>query len=92
MAGCVDDIDLNTIIIDGSVFGKDGYSAFSFEIVRVHDSFFNHLIASEYTALLQKAVYECCLAMINVSDDGYVSDIFSFHKIYIFFLLSINHV
>ena len=51
MSRCVNDIDLNTIIMNGSILRKDCNSTLTLDIIRVHDTFFYFLILTEYTTL-----------------------------------------
>ena len=67
-------------IMNGRVFGQDGDATFSFLIVGVHDPFLYLLVGTEYTALLQHSVYQGGLAVVDVSDDGNVTQIISNHK------------
>ena len=45
------DIDLNTIIMNSGILGKDCDSTLTLDIIRVHDTFFYFLILTEYTTL-----------------------------------------
>ncbi len=51
MTRSVDNIDFCIFIVDRSVFGKDRDSTFTFNIVRIHDTFCYFLIFTEYSAL-----------------------------------------
>ena len=77
MSRSIDDIDLGAFVMYGCVFGENGDPSFSFDIIGVHDSFPDLLILTENAALTEKLVYQSSLAMVNVSDDGYVANIFS---------------
>ena len=48
-------------------------------IIGVHDSLNDLLIGSEHAALTKHSVYQGSLAMIHVSDNCYISYVFSFH-------------
>ena len=78
MAGCIDYVDLDPFIMNRSIFGKDGNASFPFDIVGVHDSLLNFLILTKNAALLKQLIDQCGLAVIDVGDNGYVSDIFAF--------------
>ena len=82
MARGVDDVDLGTLIHNGSVLGQNGDTTLTLDIVGVHDTFCNFLIGAEYAALFQKFIYQSRFAVVNMGNDGNVSDIFSFlsHK------------
>ena len=77
VSGCIHDIDLCTFIIDSSVFAQDGDTPLSLEIVGIHDSLLHCLIFTKDTALLQQAVHQGGLAVIDMGNDRYVSNIFS---------------
>ena len=51
MARGVDDVDLGTLIHNGSVLGQNGDTTLTLDIVGVHDTLSNFLIFTEYTAL-----------------------------------------
>ena len=75
MARRIDDIDLYTIICYSGIFRKNRDASLSFEVVGIHDSFYHRLIFAVNAALLEHFVYECRLTMIDVRDDGDVSEI-----------------
>ena len=79
----VNDIDFDTFIMNGGVFGKNGDASFAFNIIGVHDTFLYFLVFAENTTLFKKLVYKSGFAVINVGDNGYVTYVFAFdfHKI-----------
>ena len=77
MPRSVDDIDLCAFIHNGSIFGQNGNTPFSFDIIGVHDTFCHFLIFPEYSALFQKLVHKGGLAMVYMGNDCYVSNIIS---------------
>ena len=77
MSGCVDNIDLDSLIIDSGVFGQDRDPALALQIIGVHDALLDRLVFTEHTALLQKPVDQGRLAVVDVGDNCYISDIFS---------------
>ena len=77
MARGVDDVDFRSLVVNCCIFGKNGDSTLTLDIVRVHDTFLNLLVGTEDTALFQKLVYQCGFTMIDMGDDGNVSYIFS---------------
>ena len=77
MSGGVNNIDLDALIINGCIFTQNRDSTLSFNITGVHDSFLYGLVFTEHAALAQQAVDQCRLAVVNVCDDCYISDIFS---------------
>ncbi|CUP80723.1 Uncharacterised protein [Bacteroides xylanisolvens] len=64
---------------DRGIFRQDRDAAFTFQWIRVHDTFCDLLVISENVALLQHGIDQSRLTMVDVSDDGNVADIFSFH-------------
>ena len=75
----VDDIDFYTVMHHGCVLGEDGDSSFSFQRIRVHDTFSHFLVVSENMALLQHGIYESRFTMVDMRDNGNVTNTFSFH-------------
>ena len=73
VAGGVDDVDLRVAVLDGGVLGEDGDAALTLEVVRVHDALDRLLILAVDAALLEHLVDERRLAVVDVGDDGYVS-------------------
>ena len=57
-------------------------TTFSFNVVRVHDTFLYRLIFTENTALAKKLVNQSCFTVVNMGNNRHVSDIFSccFHN------------
>ena len=77
MSRSINNIDLGAFVMYGCVFGENGDSSFPLDIIGVHDSFPDLLILTEDTALTEKLVYQSGLAVVNVSDDSHVANIFS---------------
>ena len=71
----VDDIDLYIIICYSGIFRKNRNTPLSFEIVGIHDSLHYRLVFAVDAALLEHFIHECRLAVIDVCDDGDVSEI-----------------
>ena len=82
MAWGIDDVDFYSFVVDSSVLGQNSNSALTLNVIGVHDTFLNFLVFTEYTALLQKLVYQGGFAVIDMGDNGYVAYIFAFdiHK------------
>jgi hypothetical protein len=74
MAGSVNNIDLVSAMMNREVFGKNRYAALFFEIIGVHDSFGDCFVCSEYPGMFQHCIDQRGLAMINMGDDGDVTD------------------
>ena len=78
---CINDINFYAFIFYRCVFRKDGNASFTFQIIAIHDELTGFLVFAEDLGSMQDFVDQCCFTMVNVSNDGDVSDI---HK---FFLL-----
>ena len=74
MAGCVDDVDLRVLPSHRSILGENRDAAFTLEWIRVEHALHDDLIFSERARLAEHLVYQRCLSVIDVRDDGNVSD------------------
>ena len=83
MSWGVDYVYLDALIMHGGVFGKYGYTAFSFDIAVVHYSVYDSLVGAEDSVLAEQLVDHSRFAVVNVRNDCNVSQILSFHIIYI---------
>ena len=79
MAWSINDVKAISFPLDGSTFGQNRDTAFTFQVVAVHGPFGHFLVVPERTALFQEAVHKCSLPMINMGDDRNVPN---FHDIY----------
>jgi len=70
--GRIDDVDLDAVVPNRRVLGKDGDPLLSLEHVGIHDQLTHLLVGGEDVRLLQQGVDERGLAMIHVRDDGHV--------------------
>ena len=77
MARGIHDIDLDTLVTDGRVLGQNGNASLPLNGVGVHDTDAHLLVVAEGAGLLQKLVHQCGFAMVNVGNDGYVTNVFS---------------
>ncbi len=73
----VDDIDLHAVPAHRRVLGEDRDATLALERVRVHHAFFDDLILAERPGLPEHFVHEGGFAVIDVSDDGDITDIHS---------------
>ena len=76
MARGVDDVDLDSVVLHGRVLGQDGDASFLLQNVAVHGALGDLLPVAELEGLLEKAVHEGGLAVVDVRDDG---DVAVFH-------------
>src|SRR5262249_21786211 len=66
----VDDVDAGALPEDRSDLGENGDAALAFEIVGIHRTFGHPLVVAERAGLLQQAVDQGGLAMVDMGDDG----------------------
>ena len=78
VAGGVDDVNLYILIIGSGVFGQDCDAPLPFQGVGVHHPVLHHLVLPERAALLEQLVYKGGLSVVNVGDDGDISQIISY--------------
>ena len=70
----VHDVDLDALPAHGGVLGQDGDSPLALQRVRVHHPLFHLLVRAECPGLPQHLVHQGCLAVVDVGDDGQVTD------------------
>ena len=81
----VDDVDFGAFIVDCRIFREDGDASFTLEVSVVHNTVLYRLVVTEGTALLEHLVNQSGLSMVNVRDDGDISQIGSNHVNFSFF-------
>lgn len=72
MARCINNVNLVPIVVDVCTLWQDCDTLFSFKLVGVHCTLLTEVNSSES----EHAVDKSCLAMIDVSNNGNVSDFF----------------
>ncbi len=75
VAGRVDDVDLGPVPAHRRVLGQDRDSALALERIGIHHALDDDLIIAECAGLPEHLVHERSLAVIDVRDDGDVSDL-----------------
>ena len=82
MARGVDDVNdevcavfAQTLAADGRVLGQNGNAALALLIVGVHDAVRVLTVFAKSTGLLQHAVDQRGLAMVNVRDNGNITEL-----------------
>ncbi|CAB4734321.1 unannotated protein [freshwater metagenome] len=80
VAGRVNQIDLDTLPVHRGGLGQDGDAALALLVVRVHDPVDDCLVRCEGTGGAQKRIHECRLAVIDVRDEGNVTEGSSGHE------------
>jgi hypothetical protein len=71
----VDNVDLDPVPLHGGVLGQDGDPPLLLEGVRVHDPLLHLLVVAKDPGLAEHLVDQGGLAMVNVGDDGDVSNL-----------------
>ena len=71
----VDDINFHAHVVQGDVFCKNRDPAFSFQIIGVQNAVLLHLRLAELSACFDQTVDECRLAVVDVSNNGDISDV-----------------
>ncbi len=73
VAGSVHDVDLGLAVLDGGVLGQNGDAALALEVIGVHDAIHRLLILAVGAALLEHLVHQRGLAVVDMGDDGHIS-------------------
>ncbi len=76
VAGGVDDVDVVAVPVDGGVLRQNGNTALFFLVVGVHDALVVELVTLQGAGLTQEFVDQGGFTMVNVGDDGDVTQIF----------------
>src|SRR5699024_8013676 len=77
----VDHVDLHIFIANGSVFGQNRDAALPLQVAGVHDTVHNLLVFPVGAALLEHFIDQSGFAVVNVGNDGYVSQLLVLHKL-----------
>ena len=72
-------VDLHVLVADGGVLGQDGDAPLPLQVAGVHDPVHHFLVLPVDAALLEHLVHQRGLAVVNVGDDGDVSQMFILH-------------
>ena len=79
MARGVKDVDFYAFMHNCSIFGKDCDTTLTLQSIGVHNAVLYMFISTENTALLQHSINQSGLAMVNVGDNCYITNIISNH-------------
>ena len=79
MAGSIDDIDASCAKRDRGILGHDGDAAFAFERVGVHHAIHHLFVGAEHAGLAQQGIDQGGFPVIDVGNNGKISDIWSSH-------------
>ncbi len=77
VAGGVDDVELHPAVMQGGVLGQDRDPLLALEVHRVHHPLGDLLALAKRPRLPQQGVDQGGLAVVDVGDDGDVSEVFA---------------
>jgi hypothetical protein len=80
VARCVHDVDLDAVVLHGGVLGQDGDATLFFEDVAIHGALGDLLPVAELEGLVEHAVYESSLAVVDVRDNSNVTILHKFSR------------
>ena len=75
VTGCVDDVDPITVPLKSGVLRADRDSLLTLKVHRIHHAFLDLLIGTESARLTQQLIDQRRLAVIDVRNDGDVTDL-----------------
>src|SRR5262249_33180635 len=75
VAGRVGDVDARVLPLHGSGLGQNGDAALALQVIGVHGALGDLLVFTEGAGLLQQAVDQSGLAVVDVGDDGDVAEL-----------------
>ena len=77
--GGIDDVDFDTLVMNSGILGKNGDAPLPFQRAGIHDARHGFLVVPVDTSLLEQSVHQRGFAVVNVGDNGYISQIVSDH-------------
>jgi hypothetical protein len=81
VAGSVDQVDLDPLVWQRNVLGEDGDAPLALQFVGVENLLPHQLAGAEFPALPQKAVHQGGLAMVDVGDNGNITNVVATHAL-----------
>ena len=78
----VHDVDLHALVVDGGVLGEDGDAPLPLQVVGVHDPLHGGLVLPVDAALLEHLIHQGGLAVVDVGDDGNISQLLVLHTVF----------
>ena len=69
------------LVVYRCVLGKYGYTPLALKVAGVHNPLLHLLVGAEHAALSQKLIHQSGLAVIDVSDNGYIPQFFVLHTL-----------
>ncbi|MPM29916.1 hypothetical protein SDC9_76458 [bioreactor metagenome] len=88
MARSVHHIDLHVLVADSGIFRQNRDAALPLQIAGVHNPLHDLLILAVYAALFEHLVHQGRLAVVNVGNDGNVSQLFILHICFFSFCMA----
>ena len=76
----VHDVDFGVLVVHSGILGQNGDAALPLQVVGVHDPVHGGLILPVDAALLEHLIHQGGLAMVNVGNDGYISQFLIFQN------------
>ena len=82
MAGSVDDVDFVALPGNSRVFGQNRHAPFPLQLIGIHDRVLAHfrLVGGKGVRLLQQMIHERGFAVIDVGNNGDISDFILIHR------------
>jgi hypothetical protein len=75
VTGRVDDVDAGVLPLHRRRLGQDGDAALALQVVGIHGALGDLLVLAEGAGLLQQAIDQGGLAVVDVGDDGDVAKV-----------------
>ncbi len=75
MAGRVDDVQADPVVVDGRLLGEDRDPLLALEVARIHDPVDDRLVRAEGAGLAEHRVDQRRLAVVDVGHDGDVAQV-----------------
>ena len=79
MARGIQNVNLYAIMHNGCIFGQNSDATLTLQVVGVHNALFHMLVRTENAALLQHSIHQSGLAMVNVGNNGNITNVVSNH-------------
>ena len=74
MSGGVDDIYFYIPVLHGDIFGKNGDSAFAFQVVVIQKTVVNFLIGAKNFGLFEDLIDQRGFSVVDVGNNCYIAD------------------
>ncbi len=74
VSGRIDNVEAQIVVQNRSAFGENGDAALALKVIAVHGALGHLLIIAESAGLAKHSVNQCRFAVVDVGDDGYVTE------------------